>query len=140
MLSSQNEYLGGHLSYRAGAHAHDHITIPCVVENGLRHGLNGVDKHRLQLAGHAQGTGQIAAGRRHNRRFTGGVNLTQKHGIGQADDFDEIFNAVAGAAVAVRLKGQNQATPGKCTTRCCQGRRHLDRVMAVIIDHGAAAA
>ena len=53
---------------------------------------------------------------------------------------DEILEAVARAGVAVRLEGQHQAAAGEGAARGGQRGRHLDRVVAVVLDQRELAA
>ena len=100
-----------------------------------------VDEHRVDLAGHAQRARQRAAvgarrsapRRRHRPRRAAPRRPCAMH-------LDEILEAVARARVAVRLEGQHQAPPREGAARRGEHRRHLDRVVAVVVDQREAAA
>ena len=53
---------------------------------------------------------------------------------------DEVLEAVARAGVAVRLERQHQAPAREGAARGGERRRHLDRVVAVVVDQREAAA
>ena len=93
-----------------------------------------VDEDRIDLAGQAQRARQRAAVGGNDRRLAGRVDLGQQHRVGAAQDLDEVLEAVAGAGVAVRLEGQHQALAREGAARRGDHRRHLDRVVAVVVD------
>ena len=53
---------------------------------------------------------------------------------------DEVLEAVARARVAVRLEGEHDAPAREGAARGGERRRHLDRVVAVVVDQREAAA
>ena len=115
-----------------------HITTsPSRAMSRMACGIGGdvVDEHRFDLAGHAQRARQRAAVGRDDRRLAGGVDLGQQHRVGLAEHLDEILEAVARARVAVRLEGQHQAPAREGAARRRQRGGHLDRVVAVVVDH-----
>ena len=101
------------------------------------HVADCIDKNRLHLARHAQCAGQRTAIGGHDRGFACGIHLGQQDAVAAlANHFHKIFKAIAGAAVTVRLKGQDQTAARKCAAGRCQGSGHFYRVMTVIVDHG----
>ncbi len=133
------DHLGRHRADRPGAHREHHVARAGVVQNGLRHGADVVDEHRLDLARHAQRACQRAAVGGHDGRLAGGIDLAQQHRVGRADDLDEILEAVARAGVAVRLEGQHQPAPRERAARGRDGGGHFDGVVAVVVDDGEGA-
>ena len=109
-------------------------TIAC------RHRADVVDEHRVDLAGDAQRARQRAAVGGDDRRLAGGIDLGQQHRVGAADHLDEVLEAVARARVAVRLEREHEAPAREGAARGRERRRHLDRVMAVVVDQREAAA
>ena len=98
------------------------------------HGADLVDEHRVDLAGDAQRAGQRAAVGGDDRRLAGGIDVGQQDGVGAADHLHEVLEAVARAGVAVRLEGEHQAPARERAARRGERRRHLDRVVAVVVD------
>ena len=113
----------------------------------MRHSVHGsgkvshvLDEYGFHLARHAQGAHEGAAIGGDNRFFTCGIHLAQQHHIGLAEYLDEILEAVARAAVAVRLECQHQP-PARVGAACrSNGGGHFHRMVAVIVDHEKAAA
>ena len=66
--------------------------------------------------------------------FARRVDLGQQHRIGLAEHLDEVFEAIARAAVAMRLERQHDALPGERAARGRQHRGHFHRVVAVVVD------
>jgi hypothetical protein len=78
ILSSKFDHFSRHRTDGTCPHAHHHIAIARVVQDGLRHGSDVVDKQRLHLAGDAQGPRQRSAVGRHDGLFAGGIDLGQQ--------------------------------------------------------------
>ncbi len=94
-----------------------------------------VDEHDVDPAGQAQRPRQRAAVGADDRRFAGGIDLGQQHGVEALQHgLDEVVEAVARARVAVRLEGQHQAPPREGAARRGQHGGHLRRVVAVVVD------
>ena len=76
-----------------------------------------------------------------DRCLTGGVNLGQQGPrSARPMTLTKSSKAVAGTGVAVRLEGQHQTAPRECAPGCGQRGRHLDRMVAVVVNHGEPAA
>ena len=104
------------------------------------HRADLVDEDRIDLAGDAQRARQRAAVGGDDRRLAGGIDLGEQHRVGAADDLDEVLEAVARARVAMRLEREHDAPAGEGAARGGERRRHLDRVVAVVVDQREAAA
>ncbi len=125
---------------RTGAHGEHHVA-------GLRDAADRVGHRRRcprrtpartcpRAHARARATRPSAAS---DRRFARGIDLGQQQHVGAGQHLHEILEQVARARVAVRLEGEHQAAARKGDARRLQRRRHLRRVMAVVVDQREAA-
>ena len=69
-----------------------------------------------------------------DRRLAGGIDLREEQRVDRRQHADEILEQVARARVAMRLEGEHQPSSGKASARRGERRRHLRRMMAVVVD------
>ena len=74
------------------------------------------------------------------RRLSRRIYLRQHQRIHAAQHFHEILEQVTGSRITMRLKGQDQSVPGKCTARRGKCGEHFGRVMSIIVDQRETAA
>ena len=60
--------------------------------------------------------------------------------VGRRQHLDEVLEQVARARVAMRLEREHEPAPGKAAAHGRDRRRHLGRVMAVVVDQRVGAA
>ena len=125
---------------RARAHRHDDIAVARERADRGRQLRDGFDEHRLDLARDPDGTCERAAVRGDDRRFACRIDFGEHQRIGRRQHADEVLEQVASARVAMRLEREHEPPAGKAAAHGRDRRRHLGRVVAVVVDQRAGAA
>ena len=131
-----------HVADRARAHGDDDVAVASATRRiAVRHVGDVLDEDRLDLAGDAHRARERAAVGGDDRRLARRIDLGEHQRVDGGEHAHEILEQVARARVAVRLEGEHQAPAGKGAARRRERRRHLGRVVAVVVDQreGAAA-
>src|SRR6267142_4911803 len=127
----------GPLGDIAGAQANDEIAFAGDAANDLGKLGRTLQRDHLAMAMRAQAEREIVAVDARDRRLAGRINLGDNNRIGIVETGAEFLEQRLQPGEAMRLHHGNDLAVSGFTRRFKNGS-YLDRVMAVIVDHGDA--
>ena len=125
---------------RSCPHRNNDVAIVCQRANRRGHLVDVLDEYRLDASGDAHSASQRAAVSGQERRLAGGIDVGEHQCIDSRKYANEVLEQVTCSRVAMRLERQDHAAPRKTFACRCQRRRHLDRMMTVVVDQRERAA